>query len=185
MVVNRDNEKKLEPREQTGRSPSPEFNTGTLLLQVYRGFEHHLSAALKERGHPDFRPKHGAVLANVDTEGTRLSILADRAQMSRPSMLELIDELEAMGYVRRKPDPDDRRAKLIVPTKMGREMISTAAEVIDNIEQRFRELLGDHQYQLMRGALGELHANFSSKSADAQPRAAYTGRDTDRRGSSL
>ncbi len=171
----------MESREQTGRSPYSEFNTGTLLLQVYRAFEHRLSAALMECGHPDFRPKHGAVLANIDTDGTRLSNLADRAQMSRPSMMELIDELEAKGYVRRKPDPDDRRAKLIVPTKMGREMISTAAEVIDNIEQRFRELLGEHQYQLMREALGKLHANFSSKSADAQPRAVYT----DRRGSSV
>lgn len=181
MAVNRRSEKKSGPARQTGKSPSFELNTGTLLLQVYQSFERHLIAALKERGHPDFRPKYGAVLANIDADGTRLSTLADRAAMSRPSMVELIDELESKGYVRREPDPDDRRAKLIVPTKMGMDTISTAAEVIDNLEQRFRELLGEQQYQLMRGALGELHANFGPKSASAQPRAAYT----DRRGSSF
>jgi DNA-binding MarR family transcriptional regulator len=176
MAVNRRSEKNSRPTEQTGGGPPFELNTGTLLLQAYQAHEWQLIAALKDGGHPDFRPKYGAVLANIDADGTRLSTLADRAAMSRPSMLELIDELESKGYVRREPDLDDRRAKLIVPTKMGMDTISTAAEVINNLEQRFRELLGEQQYQVMRRALGELHTHFSSKSASPQPRAAYTNR---------
>lgn len=179
MVVNRRSEKNSELTGQTGESPSFELNTGTLLLHVYQGHERHLIAALKDGGHPDFRPKYGAVLANIDADGTRLSTLADRAAMSRPSMVELIDELESKGYVRREPDPDDRRAKLIVPTKTGMDTISIAAEVINDLEQHFRELLGEQQYQVVRRALGQLHAHFSLKSASAQPRAVYT----DRRGS--
>jgi DNA-binding MarR family transcriptional regulator len=181
LAVNRKSGKRSEPRGQTGTSPSSELNTGTLLLQVYQGFERYLITALKEEGRPDFRPKYGAVLANIDADGTRLSTLADRAQMSRPSMLELVDELEAKGYVRREADPSDRRAKLIVPTQRGRDAISTASRVIDDLERRFRELLGEEQYQAMRRALCELHANFSPKSVGAQPRAAYT----DRRGASF
>lgn len=176
MAVNRRSEEKSDLTEQTGKSPWFELNTGTLLLYVYRGHERHLIKALKDRGHTDFRPKYGAVLANIDADGTRLSTLADRAAMSRPSMVELIDELESKGYVKREPDPDDRRAKLIVPTKMGMETISTAAEVINNLEQRFRELLGEQKYRNMRQALGELHTHLSSKSASPQPRAAYTNR---------
>ena len=145
-------------------------------MQVYQAHERQLIEALKGGGHPDLRPRYGAVLANVDADGTRLTTLADRAAMSRPSMLEIVDELESKGYVRRQPDPDDRRAKLIVPTKMGMDTISTAAEVIDTLEQRFRELLGEQQYQAMRQALGELHAHFGSKSASAQPRAAHANR---------
>ncbi len=145
-------------------------------MQVYQAHERQLIEALKDGGHPDLRPRYGAVLANVDADGTRLTTLADRAAMSRPSMLEIVDELESKGYVRRQPDPDDRRAKLIVPTKMGMDTISTAAEVIDTLEQRFRELLGEQQYEAMRRALGELHAHFGSKSASAQPRAARTNR---------
>lgn len=176
MAVNRRSEEKSDLTGQTGKSPSFELNTGTLLLQVYQGHERHLIKALKDRGHPDFRPKYGAVLANIDADGTRLSTLADRAAISRPSMVDLIDELESKGYVRREPDPDDRRAKLIVPTKMGMDAISTAAEVINNLEQCFRELLGEQQYQVMRRALSELHTHVSSKSASPQPRAAYTNR---------
>lgn len=174
IAVNRKSEKKSDPTGQTGESPSLELNTGTLLLQVYQAHERQLIKALKDGGHPDLRPKYGAVLANIDADGTRLTTLADRAAMSRPAMLELIDELESKGYVRREPDPGDRRAKLIVPTKMGMDTISTAAEVINNLEQRFRNLLGEQHYQAMRRALGELHTHFSSKSASPQPRAAYT-----------
>jgi DNA-binding MarR family transcriptional regulator len=157
--------------EQAATSSSLEFNTGTLLLQVYQGFERRLIAALKERGHPDFRTKYGAVLANIDTDGTRLSTLADRAAMSRPSMVELIDELESKGYVRREPDLNDRRAKLIVPTEKGMDTISVAVEVIDSLEHRFCELLGEQQYQAMRRALGQLHAHCGHNLGSAQPRA--------------
>jgi DNA-binding MarR family transcriptional regulator len=176
MTVNRSSEKKSSPTRHPGEEPPFELNTGTLLLQVYQAHEQLLIAALKDGGNLDFRPKYGAVLANIDADGTRLSTLADRAAMSRPSMLELIDELESKGYVRREPDPDDRRAKLIVPTKMGMDTISTASEALNNLEQRFRELLGEQQYQAMRRALGELHAHFSPKSASPQPRVAYTSR---------
>jgi DNA-binding MarR family transcriptional regulator len=176
MAVNRRGGKRSDMPGHIGGGPSVELNTGTLLLQVYQGHERQLIAALKDRGHPDIRPKHGAVLANIDADGTRLSTLADRAAMSRPSMLELVDELESKGYVRREPDPHDRRAKLIVPTKLGMDTISIAVEALDSLEQRFRELLGEQQYQAMRRALVELHADFGAKSASPQPRAAYTNR---------
>ena len=179
MPVNRKSGKKsaksaksnLSGTGQAATNPSLEFNTGTLLLKIYQGFERRLIAALKERGHPDFRTKYGAVLANIDADGTRLSTLAERAAMSRPSMVELIDELESNGYVRREPDLNDRRAKLIVPTEKGMDTISVAAEVIDGLEHSFCELLGEQQYQAMRRALGQLHAHFGHKSGSAQPRA--------------
>lgn len=173
MAVNRSG-KGSDLSGQTGASPSSELNTGTLLLQVYQSFERELIAALKEGGYPDFRPKHGAVLANIDADGTRLSTLADRAAMSKPSMVELIDELETKGYVEREPDPDDRRAKLIVPTRRGMGTISTAVKAIETLERRFQELLGEQQYRSMRRALGELRSSFGPKTVSPQPRAAYT-----------
>ena len=185
MPVNRRSSRKLDTPGHTGSSPSSGLSTGTLLLQVYQGFERHLIAALQDGGHPGFRSRYGAVLANIDADGTRLSTLADRAARSRPYMVELIDELESKGYVRREPDPDDRRAKLVVPTKLGMDTMPVVAGAIDDLEERFRELLGEHQYQAMRRALGELHANFGPKIPSPQPRAAYTDRYADRRSSSV
>src|SRR5436190_1632860 len=97
--------------------PLPEVFTGTVLLHAFQGFERRLFDGYRARGETGLRPKHGAVIANIDSGGTRPSVLAARAGMARPAMGELVDELEAAGYVQRVPDPDDRRAKLIRPTK--------------------------------------------------------------------
>jgi DNA-binding MarR family transcriptional regulator len=151
-------------------------------LQVYQGFEQRLAAAIKDRGHPNFRAKHSAVLAHIDPEGTRLSTLADRAAMSKPAMLQLVDELESKGYVKREPDPYDRRAKLIVPTEKGIDQISVAFQVAEDLEQQVRELVGRQQYRVLRQALINLQAHYNLEPDSAQMRAAYAYRQ---RGSSF
>ena len=152
------------------QAPPMEINTGTLLLRVYRGFERHLIGVLQERGHPGFRARYGGVMANIDAGGTRLSALAERAGITKPSMVELVDELESKGYVRREPDPDDRRAKLIVPTEVGMGVISLAREAIEDLERRFREVLGTERYDAVRSALAELQGELGSRSEGPQPR---------------
>ena len=99
------------------------------------------------------------------------SRLPMRSGITKPSMVELVDELESKGYVRREPDPDDRRAKLIVPTELGMGVISLAREVIGDLEQRFREVLGAQRYDVMRSALARLQCELGSESEDPQPRA--------------
>jgi DNA-binding MarR family transcriptional regulator len=148
-----------------------EINTATLLLRIYQGFERHLIGALRERGHPGFRAKYSGVLVNIDATGTRLSTLAERAGITKPSMVELVDELESKSYVRREPDPDDQRAKLIVPTELGMNAISLVRGAIDDLEQRFREVLGAQRYDAVRSALAELQGQFGPKSEGPQPRA--------------
>jgi DNA-binding MarR family transcriptional regulator len=122
------------------------------LLRSFQRFEVELLDGLAAAGH-DIRAKHGAVLANVDSGGTRLTELASRAGMGKPALGELVDELESMGLVERVPDPTDGRAKLVVPTKRGSETISAAARVIAAIEERYIALLGRDVYESLRVGL--------------------------------
>lgn len=52
----------------------------------------------------------------------RLSEVAARLRIAPRSATEVVDSLEARGLVERRPDPDDRRAVLVVATEAGREM---------------------------------------------------------------
>src|SRR6266567_7575209 len=126
--------------------PDPAVMTGTLLLHAFQGFERRLFEGYRQRGEEGLRPKHGAVIANIDRAGTRPSVLAGRAGMTRPAMGELIDELEAAGYVKRVPDPDDRRAKLIKPTAKTLKRQRLAREVNAEIEAVYRRRLGPTRY---------------------------------------
>lgn len=127
--------------------------TQSLLLYAYQGSAGALVETLRARGHPAIRPKHGAVFANIERQGTRPSVMAERAGIGKAAMGELIDELQRLGYVRREPDPSDRRAKLVVPTDAAVEVTNIVHEFNMNLETTYRELLGEEAYQALRAAL--------------------------------
>jgi DNA-binding MarR family transcriptional regulator len=105
------------------------------------------------------KPAHSAVFAQIDPVGSRLTDLARRANMSPQAMGELVDELEQMKYVVRRPDPSDRRAKLITLTKKGHACIAAGAATIDGIEQRLTELLGERGHRQLRSLLNKVLAD--------------------------
>jgi DNA-binding MarR family transcriptional regulator len=127
--------------------------TQSLLLYAYQASARALIDTLQARGHPAIRPKHGAVFANIDRQGTRPSVLAERAGIGKAAMGELVDELERLGYVRREPDPSDRRAKLVLPTDTAMLVTKIVHEFNKRMEATYRELLGDEAYQTLRSAL--------------------------------
>ena len=59
---------------------------------------------------------HHPVFYNLDRDGTRLTELAARAGITHQSMGELVAALVDSGYLRRVPDPGDRRARLVGDT---------------------------------------------------------------------
>ena len=95
-----------------------------LLRAPFLRMNDELIGRLHERGHPQVRYAHGNVFQFLDDAGTRVSVLAERAQMTKQSMAELVRHLEAHGYVDRVPDPKDRRAKLVRATARGREVFA-------------------------------------------------------------
>ncbi len=76
--------------------------------------------------------------------------------MSKQGMMLLVDDLEQRGYVRRVPDPDDARAKVVRLTARGRRYVAEGRRVVAAIEARARRELGDRRYEALRGSLEEL-----------------------------
>ena len=95
-----------------------------------------LMVRLAALGHPEVRAAHGAVFEFLDDAGTRVSVLADRARMTKQSMTELVAHLERHGYVERVPDPADGRAKLVRATDRGREVYAIARDAMRDVEER-------------------------------------------------
>ena len=137
-------------------SSAPRPYTQSLLLAAYQKTAQELLHAFEAAGHGHIRHKHGAVFANLDSAGTRPSVLADRAGMTRGAMGELVDELEQLGYVERTADPADRRAKLIVARDSAREVIAIVVRVNEALERRYRRELGANGYRTLRRSLERL-----------------------------
>ena len=117
-------------------------NIAVLLREAFVVLNDLVLARLAERGHGVVRPAHSAVFQYLDDTGTTVSLLAERAQMTKQAMAELVRHLETHGYVERVPDPTDGRAKLVLPTDRGREVFAIAQRLVPEVEDLVRNIIG-------------------------------------------
>jgi DNA-binding MarR family transcriptional regulator len=144
------------PRPITAGRARP-TNLAVLMREAFTALNDLVLARLAERGHGDVRAAHGAVFQHLDETGTTVSALAERAQITKQAMAELVHYLEARGYVLRKPDPDDRRAKLVLPTERGREVVAIAQDLVPQLEDRITRTLGAERVETLRADLETIH----------------------------
>ena len=121
---------------------------------------------LARHGHHAVRPAHSAVFEHIDRDGTTVSALAQRAQMTKQAMAELVQHLERHGYVVRVPDPTDRRAKLVTLTDTGWEIIHIAEGLLPEAEQHLIDAIGRDRLEALRHDLRVIRAATLSKYAD-------------------
>jgi DNA-binding MarR family transcriptional regulator len=104
------------------------------LVRITRVYNRFLIDGLRARGFADFSPAYPALLANLDTEGTRIGVLAMRAGVTRQAAGQLLAEIEATGYATTSPDPDDGRATIAMFTPKGRRMLANVADLVEEFE---------------------------------------------------
>lgn len=129
---------------------------GILAAQLLFAVHDELYARLGEAGYGDVAHLHGAVLAHLDEDGTRATELARRSGRHKQVIGRIVDELETLGYVQRCPERVDRRAKLVVPTERGRDVMRLSDEIMADIERRQANALGNDTYHSFRQTLGTL-----------------------------
>jgi DNA-binding MarR family transcriptional regulator len=126
---------------------------GVLASRLLFSLQDEVFARLAEAGFGDLHPRHGAVLAYLDEDGVRATELARLSGRHKQIIGRIVDELEDLGYVERRPDPADRRAKLILPTERGLEQVRLGDEVIAEIEARHAQRVGGRTYAEFRDVL--------------------------------
>jgi DNA-binding MarR family transcriptional regulator len=132
-------------------------HVGRLLRDCFRRFQEELAeatAAVRERY--GLRPVHDQVLAYLDVDGTRASVLATRSRLTRQAITQLVDELEELGVVARHPDPEDGRAKIVRYTPQAAAALRRSRKAIGEIEQRWADELGEEAYAALRRGLERL-----------------------------
>ena len=137
--------------EPADERPAPTF--GALFREPYSHYIGWLYGRLQQRGFPDIRIAHSAVFRTISPDGMRVTVLAERAGMTKQSMAYLVDSLVELGYVEITADPQDKRAKQVTLTKRGRKLIATAAALGTEYEQHLAEKIGTGEMTELRRLL--------------------------------
>lgn len=126
---------------------------GLLLRLLYQHYSQDIDAALREAGFGDIRPAHSNVFPFVPPEGITVSGLAGLARMRKQSMAEAVEQLERMGYVERRPNPQDRRSRLVFLTERGEAVRPVTHATAARVEERWAELTSPAELEELRAML--------------------------------
>lgn len=134
---------------------APGISLGVLMFIPYRHMEQRILEVVVEAGHP-ITLAQARIFQRVDHQGSRLTSLAESAQLTKQAAGFLVDQLERAGYVERAPDPADGRARLIRITRRGYDVIAVATAEQERIEAEWARHLGPRATEDLRQALERL-----------------------------
>jgi DNA-binding MarR family transcriptional regulator len=108
-------------------------------------------------------PRGYQVLASAaqSAVGSQLA-LAQHLGIDRTVMTYLLDDLEGAGLIARQPDPADRRARRVVATKKGVELLVTLDARLRAAEGHLLDPLDDEARQLFRAQVQALATRLNA-----------------------
>lgn len=136
--------------------PTDELNVGLLLFIPYRAMENRVFDGIARQGFEEITVARGRLFQRISPEGSRLTDLAEQAQVTKQAASGLVDELERAGYVIRVPDPSDARARLITMSARGEAAVEAAAGIVAEVEAEWVRHLGARRADQLRRILTEL-----------------------------
>jgi DNA-binding MarR family transcriptional regulator len=146
------------PARQAGNAAADDedLNIGLLCFIAYRAMETRVMNAVTAAGFADITIAQARMFARIGPDGTRLTDLAEQAQVTKQTAGFLVDQLERGGYVRREPDPADARARLVRITPRGMAAVAAAREAEAAVEAEWTRYLGKAATGQLRRALSRL-----------------------------
>lgn len=151
--------------EKSAQPPQERFdvlneNLGRLLLLSFRIFERSFQNYAAEMGYDDIRMSHIPILRNMRWEGSRTTEIAELAKLTKQTVGLMANELEAMNYIRRFPDPTDGRAKLVRYTKRGRDFMRDFPQILRRAEGDISRVIGEEHFVHLNELLVEVVMSF-------------------------
>lgn len=130
-------------------------NAGRILGNALTRFEARVMALMVRAGHTQTRLPHINLTRHLDRDGTRITVLARRANMTNAAMTELIDQCEELGLVIREADPLDRRARIVRFTQDGEAWLAAFSRALKKAERELVDELGEAPAAVLFAGLAE------------------------------
>jgi len=145
---------------KSAKSPSEPLGPpmiGALLRLPWEAVQEHMLERLHSDGFADFDASYLIVVQYPGPQGERPSDLAARLRISKQALNHLLGQLEHLGYLERRPDPDDKRSRRIALTPRGTRAATTIRKAVAEVEDAWKQQLGPKRFAQLRALLQELN----------------------------
>lgn len=110
------------------------------------------------------------VLARVaKRQGINQAALADLVGVEPITICRMVDRLEALDLVERRPDPNDRRARLIHMTEAARPGLERMKGVAQALFDEALDGITPDEEAILSRLLGRIHANLLAVTGEEPP----------------
>jgi len=130
-----------------------EMHVGLLMFIASRSMETRVLEAVHRAGYDDLTLAQARIAARVAPEGSRLTDLAEHAQVAKQTATHLVDQLERNGYAERTVDPADGRGRIVRIADRGVAVIGVARAEEEKIAAEWTRHIGERRMGQLREAL--------------------------------
>ncbi|MEV0523673.1 MarR family winged helix-turn-helix transcriptional regulator [Streptomyces sp. NPDC050439] len=112
------------------------------------------NAVLQRSG---LRLRHYALLRYLATvEGAAQRELSQELGYDPSAIVGLVDDLERLGFVERRPAPDDRRRRIVALAPAGHDFLRDSDEVARGVTEELLDPLGPEERETLHGLLSRV-----------------------------
>jgi DNA-binding MarR family transcriptional regulator len=150
-------------------SDAQPLDLGILLAAGYQEFVRQLRAHLAEQGFDDLGRSDGYVFRALNATSMTVSELADRLEISKQGAGQIIEDMEQRGYVQRRPDPHDGRARQVHLAARGEQALAAAKRFHQLYERRLAHAHGAEHVATLRQLLTDMAGGEGAGEAGFDP----------------
>jgi DNA-binding MarR family transcriptional regulator len=129
---------------------------GALLRLCFEHARARVHQAIREAGCDDLHETHLRLFTYPAPDGVRPSEIARRLGMSRQAANHVIAQMESLGYLERRDDPDGRRLVYLTPRSW--KVTEAIWAAMRDLQAEWRAELGSERFEVFIGALRQLAA---------------------------
>jgi DNA-binding MarR family transcriptional regulator len=134
---------------------------GFWIHRVYQASRNEMYRAFREQGQ-EVTPEQWAVLIRLwERDGCSQTELSDATFRDQPTMSRILAGMQERGWLERRVDPEDARARKVHLTRSGRDLKAKLVPVAERLVGRMVEGIDEKHLRQTRAALRKMFENLS------------------------
>jgi DNA-binding MarR family transcriptional regulator len=138
-----------------------------MMLHAWKWTREQVFQGVLAAGYEDLNRAHVALFRYPTLDGLRPIEVAEKMQITKQSVHDLLSYMEDRGYLTREPDPADRRARVVRLTESGTRLELVVRAQAAAAEKKIAAVLGEPLFTHFRDALQEIGRQIDAGSLRA------------------